>query len=156
MANIRVNLSGPPVNGQTVTFRSPASGTEVAGLITYYPNGSTTSSKVFQFADAHGNNVGGKNLFSSNVLVKVILDTELSRAYVQNADTNSYLENKLKSHSQPASDITAGTFAGQVVANASAVTDLTTKQVRNIYAGTADMTAGVTELATGDIYIVYE
>ena len=156
MANIRVNLSGPPVNGQTVTFRSPASGTEVAGLITYYPNGSTTSSKVFQFADAHGNNVGGKNLFASNVLVKVILDTELSRAYVQNADTNSYLENKLKSHSQPASDITAGTFAGQVVANASAVTDLTTKQVRNIYAGTADMTAGVTELATGDIYIVYE
>lgn len=156
MANIRVNLSGPPVNGQTVTFRSPASGTEVAGLITYYPNGSTTSSKVFQFADAHGNNVGGKNLFSSNVLVKVILDTELSRAYVQNADTNSYLENKLKSHSQPASDITAGTFAGQVVANASAVTDLTTKQVRNIYAGTADMTAGITELATGDIYIVYE
>ena len=156
MANIRVNLSGPPVNGQTVTCRSPASGTEVAGLITYYPNGSTTSSKVFQFADAHGNNVGGKNLFSSNVLVKVILDTELSRAYVQNADTNSYLENKLKSHSQPASTITAGTLAGKVVANASAVTDLTAKQVRNIYAGTADMTAGVTELATGDIYIVYE
>lgn len=156
MANIRVNLSGPPVNGQTVTFRSPSSGTEVAGLITYYPNGSTTSSKVFQFADAHGNNVGGKNLFSSNVLVKVILDTELSRAYVQNADTNSYLENKFKSHSQPASTITAGTLAGKVVANASAVTDLTAKQVRNIYAGTADMTAGVTELATGDIYIVYE
>ena len=156
MANIRVNLSGPPVNGQTVTFRSPASGTEVAGLITYYPNGSTTSSKVFQFADAHGNNVGGKNLFSSNVLVKVILDTELSRAYVQNSDTNSYLENKFKSHSQPASTITAGTLAGKVVANASAVTDLTAKQVRNIYAGTADMTAGVTELATGDIYIVYE
>lgn len=156
MANIRVNLSGPPVNGQTVTFRSPASGTEVAGLITYYPNGNTTSSKVFQFSDAHGNNVGGKNLFASNVLVKVILDTELSRAYVQNADTNSYLENKFKSHSQPASDITAGTFAGQVAANASAVQTLTTKQVRNIYAGTADMTAGTTELSTGDIYIVYE
>lgn len=156
MANIRVNLSGLPVNGQTVTFRSPASGTEVAGLITYYPNGSTTSSKVFQFADAHGNNVGGKNLFSSNVLVKVILDTELSRAYVQNADTNSYLENKLKSHSQPASTITAGTLAGKVVANASAVTDLTAKQVRNIYAGTTDMEAGVTALTTGDIYIVYE
>lgn len=156
MANIRVNLSGPPVNGQTVTFRSPASGTEVAGLITYYPNGNTTSSKVFQFSDAHGNNVGGKNLFASNVLVKVILDTELSRAYVQNADTNSYLENKFKSHSHPASDITAGTLAGKVVANASAVTDLTAKQVRNIYAGTTDMEAGVTALTTGDIYIVYE
>lgn len=156
MANIRVNLSGLPVNGQTVTFRSPASGTEVAGLITYYPNGSTTSSKVFQFSDAHGNNVGGKNLFASNVLVKVILDTELSRAYVQNADTNSYLENKFNSHSHPASNITAGTFAGQVVANENAVQTLTTKQVRNIYAGTTDMEAGVTALTTGDIYIVYE
>ena len=55
-----------------------------------------------------------------------------------------------------ASKISAGTFAGQVVANASAVQTLTTKQVRNIYAGTEDMTAGTTALATGDIYIVYE
>ena len=150
MANIRVNLSGPPVNGQTVTFRSPASGTEVAGLITYYPNGSTTSSKVFQFADAHGNNVGGKNLCSSNVLVKVILDTELSRAYVQNADTNSYLENKLKSHSQPASDITAGTFAGQVVANASGQTP-GTMLVRNSKLVSAEETPTV----NGEICWVY-
>lgn len=59
-------------------------------------------------------------------------------------------------HTHKASTISAGTFAGQVVANASAVQTLTTKQVRNIYAGTDDMTAGTTELATGDIYIVYE
>lgn len=35
-------------------------------------------------------------------------------------------------------------------------TDLSTSQVRNIYAGTADMTAGSTALATGVIYLVYE
>lgn len=60
------------------------------------------------------------------------------------------------SHNQAASTITAGTFNGQVVANATAVQNIGIKQVRNIYAGTADMTSGTTELATGDIYIVYE
>lgn len=60
------------------------------------------------------------------------------------------------SHSQAASTITAGTLGGAVVANASAVTNLNTKQVRNIHAGTTDMTAGVTPLPTGDIYIYYE
>ena len=67
------------------------------------------------------------------------------------ADTLIALE-----HTHEASKISAGTFAGKVVANANAVQTLTAKQVRNIYAGTADMTAGTTELATGDIYIVYE
>lgn len=95
MANIRVNLGGTIVNGQPVTFRSPANCSEVNGLIVYYPNGDTTASKTFQFADAHGNNVGSKNLFAADVLVKVLLDTEKSRAYVQNADTNAYLESEL-------------------------------------------------------------
>ena len=31
-----------------------------------------------------------------------------------------------------------------------------TAQMRNIYAGTADMTAGTTSLATGTIYLMYE
>jgi len=60
------------------------------------------------------------------------------------------------SHNQAANTITAGTLGGQVVANASAVTGLTTAQVRNIRAGTTDMVAGTTALATGEIYIYYE
>lgn len=59
-------------------------------------------------------------------------------------------------HDHPASEVKAGTFAGQVKANASAVSTIGTAQVRNIYAGTADMTAGTTALATGEIYLVYE
>lgn len=94
MANIRVNLSRHIVDGELVTFRSPTNCSEVSGLIVYYPNGDTTSSKTFQFADAHGNNVGTKNLFAADVLVRVLLDTEKSRAYVQNADTNAYLESR--------------------------------------------------------------
>ena len=34
--------------------------------------------------------------------------------------------------------------------------DITVAQTRNIYAGTEDMEVGVTPLATGDIYVVYE
>ena len=52
--------------------------------------------------------------------------------------------------------ISAGTFAGKMVANASAVSNLTNSQVRNIYAGTTDLTAGTSTLATGDIYLCYE
>ena len=59
-------------------------------------------------------------------------------------------------HNQEASTITAGTLGGQVVANAAAVATLGTKQVRNIYAGTAELTAGTSALPTGDIYIQYE
>lgn len=59
-------------------------------------------------------------------------------------------------HNQAASTITAGTLGGQVAANATAVAALDTKQVRNIYAGTAELTAGTSYLPTGDIYIQYE
>lgn len=60
------------------------------------------------------------------------------------------------SHTQAANTITAGTLAGEVKANATAVATLATAQVRNIYAGTTDLTAGTSVLATGDIYFVYE
>lgn len=60
------------------------------------------------------------------------------------------------SHKHSAGNITAGTLAGKVVANATAVATLGNKQVRNIYAGTDSMTSGTTALPTGDIYIKYK
>lgn len=60
------------------------------------------------------------------------------------------------SHTQAASTITAGTLAGKVQANATAMATLGNAQVRDIYAGTSDMTAGTTSLATGSIYVMYE
>jgi hypothetical protein len=59
-------------------------------------------------------------------------------------------------HNQAASTITAGTFAGQVNANATAVANVGTAQVRNITASTTDLTAGTSTLATGDIVFIYE
>lgn len=91
MPNVRVNLPSPPTHGQSLLFKAPVNSSDISGLILYYPNGNT----VFDFADAHGNIVGNLNLFAENAMVQVILDTELLRAYVQNADTNGYIESEL-------------------------------------------------------------
>lgn len=92
MANIKVNSTIPVFDGQPITFKAPADCSQVSGLIVYYPDGDATASKVFQFADAHGNNVGDLDLFAANAVVKVVLDIEKSMAFVQNADTNAYIE----------------------------------------------------------------
>ena len=47
-----------------------------------------------------------------------------------------------------------GTMSGALTAGGAQ--DVATAQVRNIYAGTTDMEAGVTTLATGTLYFVYE
>ena len=89
--NIRVDLTTPINDGTEVVFRSPVDCSQITGLIVYY-NG---ESKEFAFADAHGNNVGDiDHLFAENVVVKVILDVTTSMAFVQNADTNAYLEGR--------------------------------------------------------------
>lgn len=62
----------------------------------------------------------------------------------------------LASHNHAASNVTAGTLAGQVKANATAVQTLTTAQLRNIQASQTDLTAGTSALTTGDLYAVYE
>lgn len=90
--NIRVDLN-TPINedGTEVVFRSPVDCSQVTGLKVYYDG----VSQEFAFADAHGNNVGDiPHLFAENVVVKVILDVTTGMAFVQNADTNAYLEGR--------------------------------------------------------------
>ena len=70
--------------------------------------------------------------------------------------SHTHTEYAASSHTHAASDIKAGTLAGKVVANASAVATLTNAQVRNIQASTTDLTAGSSALATGQVYLVYE
>ena len=89
--NIRVDLTTPIRDGMEVVFRSPVDCSQVTGLKLYYLG----ESKEFAFADAHGNNVGDiDHLFAENVVVKVILDVTAGMAFVQNADTNAYLEGR--------------------------------------------------------------
>lgn len=99
MANIRVDLDYTLQDGAEIKFRSPVDCSQITGLIVYYPvaDGNTVS-KVFTLSDAHGNNVGDiDHLFAEDVVVKVILDVTKGMAFVQNADTNAYLEAQLAS-----------------------------------------------------------
>ena len=89
MSNIIVDYNAPIQDGTEVVFRSPVDCSQITGLKVNYSGGS----KEFMFADAHGNNVGNiDHLFAENVVVKVILDVTTGMAFVQNPDTNSYLE----------------------------------------------------------------
>ena len=114
MANIRVDLDYTIRDGLDLKFRSPVDCSQITGLIVYYPgeDGEMTS-QVFALADAHGSNVGDiDHLFAEDVVVKVILDVTKGMAFVQNADTNAYLEAQLASkasveHTHTAADVGA-------------------------------------------------
>lgn len=55
-----------------------------------------------------------------------------------------------------AENIESGTFKDIMKANDAAMANLSTIQLRNIYAGTTDLEDGVSTLAAGVIYLVYE
>lgn len=58
------------------------------------------------------------------------------------------------SHSHSASQITAGTLPASAVASTG--TDYTNSRIRNIKAGTTELTPGISPLSNGHIYIYYE
>ena len=119
MSKIRIDLEATLINGQTLTFQSPADCSQITGLIVYYPEGNGTTSKDFKFVDAHGVDVGSGtiSLFAENVLVKVVLDIDQGKAYVQNADTNAYLEGrfdgKAPAHTWGTEDIVEGSASSE-------------------------------------------
>lgn len=96
MAYIKVEVGHTIKNGSKVAFKAPCDCNEVVGLKVYFPtdNGIRTY-QTFLFTDAHGNNLTGiGHLFAEGAIVKAILSLDTSRAYLQNADTNKYLEGK--------------------------------------------------------------
>lgn len=94
MAKVRVDLDYVIYNGSPVTFNAPCDCTAADGLIIYHPEGYQS----FTFCDAHGENLSGiGDVFVAGVPVKVILDTENSRAFVQNGDNNTHLNSMLSS-----------------------------------------------------------
>lgn len=91
MGYIKINTKHPVYDGAPITFRAPCDCTETEGV--------SVNSKNFVFKDAHGVALTGMgNLFVKDAVVKVILDVTNSCAYIQNADTNSYLESKNSDH----------------------------------------------------------
>lgn len=95
MANIKVKIDYPIADGTKLRFRTPCESTSVDGLVVTYPvkDGVGYAVKTFTFADANGNELSGLgNVFTSDVLIGVLLDVTKGRAYIKNADTNSYIE----------------------------------------------------------------
>lgn len=89
MSKIKINLDYTPVNGKQISFTAPCSSYNCEELIIdgveYVP------------VDADGVSVAGKsNVWNTGAMVSIIVDTVNQRAYVQNANTNSYLEEKIK------------------------------------------------------------
>lgn len=122
MANIQVSVKYPLYDGMPLTFKAPCDCTSVEGLTLTY----NTDSKSFVFKDAHGNTLTGiGNLFEANAYVKVILDTVNGFAFLQNADTNAYLEEQLNA-----------------------------KAPKYTY-GTTDLVPGQSPLETGTLHFVY-
>lgn len=119
MALIKIELDYPLEDGMSLTFKAPCDCTAVTGVKVYYPNvtedATTTVNKTFSFRDTHLNaltNLG--NLFMTGATVKVVVDTENAYAFIQNADTNAYLENKfskVENHNHDAADIVSGVLS---------------------------------------------
>lgn len=101
MATIKVNLTEPLRDGMDIKFQAPCDCVAVTSLTLTYPTeAGGTASKTLTMMDAHGNRLTGiGNLFMQGAYVKVMVDSANSIAYLQNADTNGYLEgefNKLR------------------------------------------------------------
>jgi hypothetical protein len=93
--NVRVDLQETIRDGMEVIFKTPCDASEVTGLNVYYPVDGVLECQTFAFADANTNDLGDLDaLFAKDAVVKVILDLDANMAFVQNADTNAYLERR--------------------------------------------------------------
>lgn len=98
MAHIRIKLDAALMDGHNVTFKAPCDCTAIDGLKVCYIENNSLQEKIFSMKDTHGNALAGLgNLFAAGSYVHAILDSVNCVAYLQNADTNGYLENKLNS-----------------------------------------------------------
>ena len=97
MATIDISLNHPLSDGESIEFKATCDSSSATGLKITYPTDDegVLSSKTLTFKDAHGNSLNSKaNIFLAGSYIKVIADATTSTAYIQNADTNGYLEGK--------------------------------------------------------------
>lgn len=176
MATITVTLpeGTTACDGKQVTFRAPCNCTGVTGII--------IGSSTYELIDAVGSSVGDiGGAFSSGSMVSVILDTENSRAYIQNSasadltnlDINatatelSYCEGLTGNiqtqldgkseddHTHPASDIVSGTLAVEVGGTGySSIADTTYTTIR--YRGSSLNSTETNPTVNGAISWTYE
>ena len=122
MANIKITANSEIYDGMPITFRAPCDSAAVEVLKVCTANVTQT----FSLRDAHGKDLTNpKDLFSTGAYVTAILDTTNSHAYIQNGDTNTYIELRLKSieNGIPSANVDATLSEEGVAADAKAVGD---------------------------------
>lgn len=96
MANIRVDVDGIITDGQSVTFKAPCDCSEIEGLKIYYIKDKVRVGELFTMKDSRVQNLSTvNNLFAAGAYVTVVLDTVNKRAFLQNAATSGYIEEKV-------------------------------------------------------------
>ena len=157
MASIKAEVNFTISDGCSIVFRAPCDASAVTNLIVYYPNaGGETTSQTFTFKDAHGNNLANiDNLFASGAMVKVILDTVNSVVYIQNADTNAYLEDKFDTKADKPTVLTGTLTAGStsLVMSDSAITE---SSILDIYTDTYGISPTVATVETGSVTLTFD
>ena len=116
MALIKIELDYPLEDGMSLTYKAPYDDTAVTGLKVYYPqiteNEITNVNTTFSFKDTHLNVLNSLgNLFMAGATVKVVVDTVNKYAFIQNADTNGYLETKFNTKADKSIVITTTLLA---------------------------------------------
>lgn len=98
MADVKIALNTPIYDGMPITFKAPCDCTEVTRLqVQHLTESGNVSTSSYILMDSHGVSVAGLgNLFAKGAYVRVILDTRTHQAYLQNADSNSYIEGKIE------------------------------------------------------------
>lgn len=100
MSKIKANIGYPPANGKQMSFRAPCNSADTDGLV--------VNDVEYTLVDADGYNIAKTpNLWNNGSMVSVILDTINHRAYVQNVNTNGYLEGAFDSIKEQVTQISA-------------------------------------------------
>lgn len=92
LAYIKVTSRCDIYDGMSITFRAPCDSSEVEGLNVYDTNGMQS----FTFYDSGGYSTAGVTFFFPDAYVTAVLDTSNGVAFIQNAESNCYLENLFK------------------------------------------------------------
>jgi hypothetical protein len=156
MAKIAIKLDHTLLNGETITFTAPCDCTAVDGITVTYPTENLDGSLAertaeFVFCDAHKNNIAGiGNLFAAGATVKAVLNTNEGAAYLQNADTNAYLESKFAEVITSINTLTPG----RIGAAASSVVDIPITLELHVYTEPtiAEVTAKL--YTTGKLFVL--
>lgn len=152
LAHVFVNANTSVVQATAVTDKRLVN--ELCGLVNSLITVDTTAMQELFDArmEAWDNTVSARGKAWDNMISDCNAEWTAKLASVQGV-----LDSKAPAvHTHAASDIQAGTLGGKVVANTTAAAALAEAQVRNIKAQTANLTAGTSSLANGEVVLVYE